>query len=147
MAVIGPRDEGMAIMSVALLRGGTRPAAGLVVAAVTLAAYGGTIGAAAPQAQARARASTTVVVTETEFHLALSTAHLQPGAHTFRIRNAGHVPHGLSIRGPHVAATSAIIPPGGRTSLSVTLRKGMYHLWCPVDAHRAHGMATTIKVR
>ncbi|MEV0143374.1 MULTISPECIES: hypothetical protein [unclassified Nonomuraea] len=133
-------------MSVALLHGGARrPAAGLVVAAVTLAAYGGTIGAAAPPAQARA--STTVVVTESEFHLALSTHRLDPGAHTFRIRNVGHAPHALSIRGPHVAATSSIIPPGGRTSLSVKLRKGTYHLWCPVDRHRMRGMATTIKVR
>ncbi|MEV0201218.1 hypothetical protein [Nonomuraea sp. NPDC050691] len=128
----------------------SRPVMGLVAAAVTLAAYGSAVGAAPPAqagpAATRAEA-TPVTVTATEFRLALSTAHYKPGAYTFRLRNAGHAPHGLSIKGPKVSATSAVIMPGGSTTLSVKLRKGTYHLWCPVDQHRQHGMATTIRVR
>ncbi|NUW31772.1 hypothetical protein HTZ77_10075 [Nonomuraea sp. SMC257] len=122
-----------------------RPAMGLATAAVTLAAFGGAVGAA-PPAQATRTEAATITVTATEFHLALPSHHVKPGAYTFRLRNAGHAPHGLSVKGPKVSATSAVIMPGRSTTLPVRLRKGTYHLWCPVDRHRQHGMATTIKV-
>ena len=50
-------------------------------------------------------------------------------------------------RGPGSNSTSSIVPPGKTAKLSVTLKKGTYDLWCPVDNHRAMGMMTKISVK
>ncbi|MFF5205781.1 plastocyanin/azurin family copper-binding protein [Streptosporangium sp. NPDC000396] len=125
-------------------RGRPGPAMGLVAAALTLAVCGGTTVAVTPQAWA---SDTPVKVTEREFSIGLSKKSLSPGTYTFKIKNVGTVPHGLSVKGPGVDSTSSIVPGGKATELTVTLKKGKYRLWCPVDKHRAMGMVKTIKVR
>ncbi|MEV6158180.1 cupredoxin domain-containing protein [Nonomuraea sp. NPDC052129] len=119
-------------------RSASRLVIGLVAAALTLT----TVGAGTTAAR-----DTSVTVTEREFSLTLSTTGFKPGAYTFTIHNAGTASHGLSIKGPGVDSTSSIVPAGKTTKLSVTLKKGTYDLWCPVDNHRAMGMMTKISVK
>ncbi|WP_433255734.1 hypothetical protein ACQPYK_15370 [Streptosporangium sp. CA-135522] len=130
----------------AVIRSGgpSRPVRGIVAAALTLAVCGGTTAAVTPQART---GDTSVTVTASEFSLTLSRKDFSPGAYTFELKNVGAAPHGLSIRGPGVDATSDVIPGGKTTGLTVVLRKGRYELWCPVDDHRARGMMTTISVK
>ncbi|MCA2227009.1 cupredoxin domain-containing protein [Nonomuraea aurantiaca] len=124
-------------------RSASRLVIGLVAAALTLTTVGaGTTAAAMPGTRDRS-----VTVTEREFSLTLSTTDFKPGPYTFMIHNAGTAPHSLSIRGPGVDSTAGIVPPGKTTKLSVTLKKGTYDLWCPVDNHRAMGMMTKISVK
>ncbi|MEY9872947.1 putative cupredoxin-like copper-binding protein [Streptacidiphilus sp. MAP12-33] len=108
--------------------------------------------AASMAASAAASASTsggatTVTVTETEFALHLSQSTFSPGAYTFVAKDSGQVSHALAISGPGVpTAQTATIGPGGSANLSVTLQKGSYELWCPVDSHKSLGMDTHITV-
>ncbi|WP_052441310.1 hypothetical protein [Streptacidiphilus anmyonensis] len=94
-----------------------------------------------------AGAATTVTVTETEYALHLSQSSFAPGSYTFVAKDDGHVSHALAISGPGVPTTqTSTLDPGGSANLTVTLQKGSYELWCPVDSHKSLGMDTHIQV-
>ena len=89
----------------------------------------------------------TVTVSATEFTLALPTTTFSPGTYTFRMSDDGHATHAIEIKGPGVdGKTSDTAGPGGTASLTVTLQKGSYTMWCPIANHRAEGMQTTLTV-
>ena len=88
-----------------------------------------------------------VNVSETEFTISLPTMTFTPGEHTFKITNKGTITHALEIDGPGVSdRKSAALSPGASTSMTVTLQKGTYEVYCPVDGHKASGMQTMITV-
>ncbi|RAG81090.1 hypothetical protein DN069_34615 [Streptacidiphilus pinicola] len=90
---------------------------------------------------------TTVTVDETEFSLHLSQSTFPAGKYTFVAQDSGHISHALAISGPGLPTTqTAVIGPGGSSKLTVTLQKGAYELWCPVDSHKSLGMDTHIQV-
>lgn len=90
---------------------------------------------------------TAVTVDETEFRLALSTTTFSPGRYTFTAKNTGHATHDLVIEGPGIEEQkSSSIGPGGATSMTVTLQKGTYELYCAIANHKNLGMKTEIKV-
>jgi uncharacterized cupredoxin-like copper-binding protein len=92
-------------------------------------------------------ATQTVEVSATEFKLALATTNFSPGTYTFQMSDDGHATHAIEIQGPGVdGKKSGTVGPGGTASLTVTLQKGTYDLWCPVANHRAAGMQTTLTV-
>lgn len=146
MADIGTRDEGMAMMFAAKRSVGAPLAAILASTALTLAVGGGT-GTAAVAAQETSVRAATVEVREGDGFIALQRRNLPSGSVTFEIKNVGTVPHGLSIKGHGVSSTSEIVRPGGSATLTVTLKKGRYLLWCPVDLHRKHGMVNWVRVK
>jgi uncharacterized cupredoxin-like copper-binding protein len=122
-------------------------------AALTMAACGSsgnksssatTAASAAPSAGGQ---GTMVTVDESEFKITLSTTAFSPGTYTFVAKNTGHATHSLTIAGPGLAgSTSANVSPGGSTMLTVTLQKGSYELYCPIDGHKSQGMDTRITV-
>jgi uncharacterized cupredoxin-like copper-binding protein len=88
-----------------------------------------------------------VTVDEVDFKLDLSTTTFQPGTNTFVAKNTGQSTHALEIDGPGVQDKKTdTIAPGASTTLTVTLQKGSYELYCPVDGHKAMGMDTRITV-
>ena len=88
-----------------------------------------------------------VKVSETEFMISLPMTTFTPGPYTFSITNKGTITHALEIDGPGVPdRTSGTLSPGASTSMTVTLRKGSYDVYCPVDGHKARGMQTKITV-
>ncbi|NYJ07902.1 plastocyanin/azurin family copper-binding protein [Petropleomorpha daqingensis] len=90
---------------------------------------------------------TTVMVTAKEYSLTLSMNTFSPGRYTFQLSNTGGTTHGLEIDGPGVEDQKAQeIAPGGSSSITVTLQKGKYELYCPVPGHRQLGMETDITV-
>ncbi|NUW39220.1 hypothetical protein [Nonomuraea rhodomycinica] len=129
---------------------GSGPTAGLA-AVLAAAALTLTVGApaatATPQVPAGTSGTAVVPVREGNFFIALPRQGFRTGTVQFRIKNVGWHRHALSIAGPGVHSTSALIPPGGRASLTVTLKHGRYMLWCPVDHHRQRGMWTWIWAR
>ena len=89
----------------------------------------------------------TVTVGETEYKLSLSTSTFAPGAWTFKVVNKGTITHAFEIDGPGVEdRKSGPIDPGASTNMAVTLQKGTYQLYCPVDGHKGLGMQTSITV-
>ncbi|MGH3332033.1 MAG: hypothetical protein ACRDPJ_12100 [Nocardioidaceae bacterium] len=138
--------------------GTRRPAAALVTLAAVgllLAACGGNSSSSdsAPSksdtssAAGAAGGGKTVNVDETDYKISLSTSTFTPGTYTFKIADNGQTTHALEIDGPGVSdKASDTVSPGSTTSLTVTLRKGSYELYCPVDGHKDLGMDTTITV-
>ena len=90
------------------------------------------------QAQAAAQ---TVQVTETEFKIALAGYKAKAGKFTFEVKNAGKIPHDLTIKG---GPKTKLIQPGATAQLVVTLKPGKYHLYCSVPGHEQAGMKVDI---
>jgi uncharacterized cupredoxin-like copper-binding protein len=119
---------------------GTSTGASSSAATSSEAASSGTSGAASSGTQ-------TVEVSATEFALKLPTTTFAPGTYTFVMNDDGHATHAIELQGPGVdGVKSGVVGPGGSTSLTATLQKGTYTLWCPVGNHRAEGMQTTLTV-
>jgi uncharacterized cupredoxin-like copper-binding protein len=91
---------------------------------------------------------TRVTAKETEFHIALSQQSFAPGTYTFVAQNDGKLAHSLEIDGPGVSnqRIAGTIAPGQSQSLTVTLQKGSYEIFCPVPGHKQQGMDTHISV-
>ena len=93
---------------------------------------------------------TKVTATETEFHIALSRSSFTPGKYTFTAVNKGQLSHDLIINGPGVSKVQApsqgLIAPGQSASMTVTLSKGTYDIYCGVPGHKQQGMDVHIKV-
>jgi plastocyanin len=120
----------------AAARGLTRLALGVAV----LVAAG--CGASPEQAQ-----GTVVTAGETEYHIALSQTSFTPGTYTFVATNQGQATHSLEIKGPGVNGQHLpILAPGQSASMTVTLRRGTYDVFCQVGRHKALGMNLTIQV-
>jgi len=91
--------------------------------------------------------ATMVTVTESDYKIQFSPAVSKPGTYTFVVKNAGQATHALEIEGPGLGERrSDTISSGGSTTLTVTLQKGSYEVYCPVDGHRGLGMETKITV-
>ncbi|MEU6093006.1 plastocyanin/azurin family copper-binding protein [Streptomyces sp. NPDC047085] len=96
---------------------------------------------------ATAGSGTRVTVTETDYALKLSRSSFTPGTYTFVADNAGKVMHALSIDGPGVEdAKTKNVQSGQQATVTVTLKKGTYDVYCPVDNHKQLGMDQHIKV-
>jgi uncharacterized cupredoxin-like copper-binding protein len=92
--------------------------------------------------------TTTVTAAETEFHIALSKKSFSPGTYKFTAVDKGHLQHNLVINGPGVnqAKTAGLLSPGQSASVTVTLSKGSYDIFCGVPGHKAQGMNVNITV-
>ncbi|MFD5793670.1 plastocyanin/azurin family copper-binding protein [Streptomyces diastatochromogenes] len=125
-----------------------RTTAGAFCAALVLAACssGGGGQASGSAGTTQAASGTRVTVTESEFMLKLSRTSFTPGTYTFVAHNAGKITHALSIDGPGVEdARTKDIPAGHSATVTVTLKKGTYDVYCPVDSHQQMGMDQHIK--
>lgn len=123
--------------------------AGLLPLAVAACGGGGkSEGAAATTSRVAGASVRNVTVREREYHLAFSTRKLSPGTYRFTALNVGKIAHALEIDGPGVEdmRTPGTIAPGKSATLTVTLRRGSYEVYCPVPGHRALGMQATLKV-
>ncbi len=116
----------------------TRISLFVLAAAATVALAGG-----APTAVAAGHGKTqSITVTMTEFKFAFSTTKVQAGKVTFRLVNKGKLAHDLMIAG----RKSALVKPGKRGTLTVTLQKGRYPYRCTVPGHAAAGMKGVLTV-
>jgi uncharacterized cupredoxin-like copper-binding protein len=103
--------------------------------------------ASSSSSSADSGAAQTIQVSATEYKLTLPTTRFAPGAYTFVMKDDGHATHAIEIEGPGVSKkASETAGPGGSASLTVTLQKGSYTMYCPVGNHRAQGMETTLTV-
>jgi uncharacterized cupredoxin-like copper-binding protein len=137
----------IAAAAVALTAAGCSSSSGSSAAASPAAAPS----SAAPSAAASSAAAggmTAVTAIETEFHIALSKKSFTPGTYKFTAEDKGHLQHDLVINGPGVnmAKTAGLLSPGQSASVTVTLRKGSYDIFCGVPGHKAQGMNVNITV-
>jgi uncharacterized cupredoxin-like copper-binding protein len=130
----------------ALRMTGVAFSAALVLAACSSGGGGQAKGSASSGA-GKAGSGTRVTVTETEYALKLSRSSFTPGVYSFVSDNAGKITHALSIDGPGVEdAKTKNIQSGQDATLTVTLKKGTYDLYCPIPGHKQLGMHQNIQV-
>jgi plastocyanin len=99
---------------------------------------------AAPHPPAQA-----VGIGEREYRIAVYRPRVKAGALKFNVRNLGEDDHDLVVRrgGRRVAGLHAVVRPGGRATLRLTLRRpGRYDLVCTVADHESRGMRATLRV-
>jgi uncharacterized cupredoxin-like copper-binding protein len=114
----------------------------LLPVAALLAACGGGSGGSALQ---------TIQVSEKEYSLNPSTITVpKPGTYAFEVTNKGTITHAFVIEASGSAGSEAKtgdIAPGSRTTVKFTFTADKrYEMYCPIDGHRAQGMAGTISV-
>ena len=86
-------------------------------------------------------------VTEKDFSITVAGgATVKPGTYTFVVVNKGPSSHNLTIDGPGVAGKATPTSGPGTQTLTVTLKKGTYDLFCSVPGHKALGMDTKLHV-
>jgi uncharacterized cupredoxin-like copper-binding protein len=111
-----------------------------VLAALTLAAAA----VAGPTFAARdTTQATTVKVTMKEFKFTFVPKTAKKGVVTFRLRNAGRLPHDFKIAGKK----SKMIGAGKTGTLKVTLKAGRLAYLCTVPGHAAAGMKGRLTVK
>jgi uncharacterized cupredoxin-like copper-binding protein len=84
----------------------------------------------------------TVTVTAKEFKFTLSTKSVKAGSVTFKVKNAGKLPHDFKISGKK----TPMIAPGKTASITVKLTKGSKAYLCTVPGHAPAGMKGSLKV-
>jgi plastocyanin len=115
--------------------------------ATSSAAAGSPTSSSAGSSSAADSTGTAVTATEADFSVALSSSTLPAGTYTFTVANTGKATHSLTVEGPGgVNVTSDKIQGGQTTTMTVTLQKGTYEVYCPIGNHRTMGMATTLTV-
>src|SRR2546426_6130119 len=116
-----------------------RNAAGLLLAAVTLA------GAPARRAPGGPAA---VSAKLSEWKVELSERSIAAGTVTFTVANVGSIPHAFEVEGQGIEQETTVIQPGSSATLTLTLEPGTYEVYCPVgkDSHKKLGMNTRLTV-
>ena len=86
----------------------------------------------------------TVNVSLYEWGISLAPEAIRAGQVTFNITNNGNLNHGFAIVG--VNAATPELAPGDSASVTVSLRSGVYTIFCPIDGHRLSGMTALLRV-
>jgi plastocyanin len=113
--------------------------------AVALAALA--VLALASAADARPHA-TTLHISALATGLKYSTTHLtaKAGTVTIVMKNLSSVQHDVAIKVGSVTKKGKTVGKGGVSTVTATLKKGMYEFLCTVDAHAQAGMKGTLTV-
>jgi plastocyanin len=99
----------------------------------------------APSRAAPGTVVTRVTVKMYEYRFALSVRKVRAGTVIFSIVNKGQLAHDFAIE--KLQKASALVQPGGHTTLKVTFRKpGSYYYLCTVGAHVQYGMHGNLTV-
>jgi iron uptake system component EfeO len=119
--------------------------AAAALAAVTVAACGGSTSSGAPTSAPAA--SGTVAVEAKEYAFTPSTLTVPAGQVTFSVRNAGNEEHEFEIfQGETVVDEIEGLVPGLTKPLTVTLAAGSYTFKCLLNGHNQLGMTGTLTV-
>jgi plastocyanin len=72
-----------------------------------------------------------------------------PGQVTIRLTNpsSSGKPHAIEIEGKGKEKKSKVVGPGGKATVTITLKKGTYEFYCPVGNHKAAGMEGKLIVK
>lgn len=76
-----------------------------------------------------------------------STLQAKAGSVTITMDNPSPVAHAVAVEGNGVDKDGNTVNMGGKSSITVTLKKGTYEFYCPVDGHKDAGMKGTLTVK
>jgi PQQ system protein len=120
----------------------------LIPLGLLLAACGGSGGGEGSAAEGAVMQ--TIRISEKEYSLNPSTVTLpKPGTYEFDVTNDGSITHAFNVEesGGGDEAEAGDIDPGSHKTVKFTFSAGgSYEMYCPIDGHKAQGMAGTIMV-
>ena len=119
----------------------------ITAAAAAVAVAAG--GLAATQiANARPNAATLTLSADASGNLKFNkkTLSAKAGKVTLTMSNPSNLPHAVAVQGKGVDKDGKTVHKGGKSTVSVTLKKGKYTFYCPVPGHEAAGMKGTLTV-
>ena len=95
------------------------------------------------------QAATTVSLKTVKTRLAFNTTtlHAVHGKVTIKMTNVAAIKHGIAVQGAGVNKRGKIVGKNQTSTLTVTLKKGTYTFYCPVQGHRAAGMKGKLIVK
>jgi len=87
-------------------------------------------------------AKTTVSLSASKTKLAFNkkTIRAKKGSVTLVMANPSGLPHAVAVKGHGLNKKGKTVNKGGTSRVTVTLKKGTYTFYCPVDGHEAGGM-------
>jgi len=119
-------------------------AVGLLIAAVAavLIAHG-------PDAGAATKAKTLNLSADKSGKLKFNKSKLTVtrGKVTLVLKNPSDLPHAIAVEGKGIDKDGKTVQKGGTSKVTVTLKKGTYEFYCPVDGHKAGGMEGKLTVK
>jgi uncharacterized cupredoxin-like copper-binding protein len=125
----------------------------LLPLSLALAACGGYGGSSSGSGNTQAGGSAlkTIQVSEKEYSFSPSTITVpKAGTYAFVVTNKGTITHAFVIEASGSEgseAKSGDIAPGSHKTVTFTFKAGRkYEMYCPIDGHRAEGMAGTISL-
>jgi uncharacterized cupredoxin-like copper-binding protein len=125
----------------------------LLPLSLLLAACGGGYGGGGNSSSGSSSAGNalqTIQVSEKEYSLNPSTITLpKPGTYAFEVTNDGKITHAFTVEqsGGGGETEAGDIAPGSSKTVKFTFSAGKrYEMYCPIDGHKAMGMAGTISV-
>lgn len=71
----------------------------------------------------------------------------EAGRVTIVMSNPAPMPHNVAVKGHGVKMLGKVVFAGGRSVLTVTLKRGTYEFYCSVPGHEQAGMKGTLVVR
>jgi uncharacterized cupredoxin-like copper-binding protein len=123
----------------------------LFPAGLLLAGCGGSSGGGNEGSASGGAVVQTIQISEKEYSLNPSTITLpKSGTYAFEVKNDGTITHAFTVEqsgGEGDEVESGDIDPGSSKTVKFTFSAGKrYEMYCPVDGHKAEGMAGTISV-
>jgi uncharacterized cupredoxin-like copper-binding protein len=122
-----------------------RLTAAVVVAAV---AAGGVVATQAANGAPQRPAKVTLKLSADKSKLKFNKKSLKAkhGKITLKMANPSAFPHAVAVEGHGIDKDGKTVKKGGTSTVTVTLKKGKYAFYCPVDGHKAAGMKGTLTV-
>jgi plastocyanin len=74
------------------------------------------------------------------------TLSAKAGKVTITMSNPSNLPHAVAVEGKGVDKDGKTVHKGGKSTVTVTLKKGKYSFYCPVPGHEAAGMKGTLTI-
>jgi uncharacterized cupredoxin-like copper-binding protein len=127
------------------------PVRSIVVLAVGLliAAVAAVLIAQGPDAGAATKAKTLNLSADKSGKLKFNKSKLTVtrGKVTLVLKNPSDLPHAIAVEGKGIDKDGKTVQKGGTSKVTVTLKKGTYEFYCPVDGHKAGGMEGKLTVK
>jgi plastocyanin len=114
----------------------------ILIAAVLVAAVA--LGVAA---LASAASTKRINASKTQLKFSTSTVRVSHGKVTLLMGNPSSTQHAIAIKGHGIRKLGKTVGKNGTSRVTVTLKKGTYTFFCPVDGHEAAGMKGKLIVR
>ncbi len=76
----------------------------------------------------------------------MTSLKAKAGVVTIVMKNVSILPHDVAIKGHGVDAKGKVVPKGGTSTVTATLKRGKYEFYCSVPGHEAAGMKGTLTI-